>query len=50
MDNTKPVCIKCDAPMSVHPISEELTCFVHGNPNGSDVERFIWAEYMTRVS
>jgi hypothetical protein len=37
-------CERCDQELIEHPLSGELTCFVDGNPNGSDAERKIWEE------
>lgn len=43
----RPTCPKCDKPYVRHGITSELTCFVHGNPNGSEPERRIWNSWQT---
>lgn len=35
-------CTICHRPMERHAISGDLTCFLHGNPNGSDLERKVF--------
>ena len=35
-------CSVCNKEMSIHAISGEETCFVHGNPDGSQFEREIF--------
>lgn len=38
-------CPRCHRPYTHHIITDELTCFVHGNPNGSPSERAMWDEW-----
>jgi len=40
-----PICSICNKEMEVHPIAVEWTCFIHGNPNGSELERKIFEKY-----
>lgn len=35
-------CTRCGKPWEKHPISGEMTCFVHGRPGGSAFEQGIW--------
>jgi hypothetical protein len=36
------ICRRCDKPREVNPITQELTCFTHGRPDGSAKEKKIW--------
>lgn len=42
MDDPVVTCSRCGKPFDQNPITGERTCFVHGKPNGSELERRIW--------
>lgn len=39
---TVAVCTRCHEQMEINPISGDLTCFLHGNPEGSAFEKMVW--------
>lgn len=45
IEDEKTICVRCGRPWSRHAITGELTCFVHGRPDGSACEREIWIRY-----
>lgn len=45
LNTDRPVCKRCHKPFTHHIITDELTCFVHGNPDGSPTERAHWDEW-----
>lgn len=38
-------CTICGKDFKPHGITGELTCFEHGNPNGSECERYIFTKH-----
>lgn len=36
-------CSSCGRPWTENPVTQEWTCFVHGRPDGSEIERQVWA-------
>ena len=40
------ICPVCEAEYSTHAVSGELTCFLHGNSNGSEFEKNNASRYL----
>jgi hypothetical protein len=47
---TPETCVICDKPLVQHLFSGEFTCFVHGNPNGSQLEQEIHRTWLVRYN